>query len=315
MPRWRSGYAIACRAITFRFESGPWLITMFNSAVFKKLEKNDFRILTGIEIGMRDYKWVPSKMLPSFSRLLAEEVRYRIDRLLTFDLVRETDVPYTGYKIYFDGYDALALGTLTKRGLSAIGENIGVGKESVVYEGIYDDEPAILKFHRAGQTSFKQVARQRDIGNQHHWIFVARHAAERERDALVALHNAVNVPRCVDHTRHVIVMSVAPGSELSKTTVDDPDWFMDRIIEEIRKSYSLGFIHSDLSEYNVFVSQDGVEIIDWPGYVTVTHPQAEFLLTRDVKNILSFFNRKYGTIRDCEEVVEHIQCPGRVSIP
>ena len=25
-PRWRSGYAIACRAIPFRFESGPWLM-------------------------------------------------------------------------------------------------------------------------------------------------------------------------------------------------------------------------------------------------------------------------------------------------
>ena len=25
-PRWRSGYAIACRAIPFRFESGPWLL-------------------------------------------------------------------------------------------------------------------------------------------------------------------------------------------------------------------------------------------------------------------------------------------------
>ena len=25
LPRWRSGYAIACRAIPFQFESGPWL--------------------------------------------------------------------------------------------------------------------------------------------------------------------------------------------------------------------------------------------------------------------------------------------------
>jgi hypothetical protein len=31
VPRWRSGYAIACRAIPFRFESGSWLffLTIF----------------------------------------------------------------------------------------------------------------------------------------------------------------------------------------------------------------------------------------------------------------------------------------------
>ena len=282
---------------------------MFNSAIFKKLEKNDFRTLIGIEIGMRQHRWVPSEMLPSFSKLFSEEVRYRIDRLLGFNLVKKSVVPYDGYRIHFDGYDALAVGALTLRGLSAIGDNIGVGKESVVYEGVYDGEPVILKFHRAGYTSFKQVARQRDTGYRNHWIFIARRAAKREHEALAtlaALSSAVSVPEAIDQNRHLIAMSIAPGSELSKTKVDDPDWFLDEIIEQIRKTYAAGFIHSDLSEYNVFVSPDGVTLIDWPGYVTTAHPQAEFLLERDVKNTLSFFNRKYGITRDCEEVVGYV---------
>lgn len=285
---------------------------MFNSAIFKKLEKNDFRTLIGIEIGMRQHRWVPSEMLPSFSKLLAGEVRYRIDRLLGFNLVKKSVIPYDGYRIHFDGYDALAVGALTLRGLSAIGDNIGVGKESVVYEGMYDGEPVILKFHRAGYTSFKQVARQRDTGDRNHWIFIARRAAKREYEALGTLaelsgDSAVSVPRGIDHNRHLIAMSIAPGGELSKTKVDDPNWFLDEIIEQIRKTYAAGFIHSDLSEYNVFVSPDGATLIDWPGYVTTTHPQAEFLLERDVKNVLAFFNRKYGVTRDCEEVVEYVR--------
>ncbi|MEA3281059.1 MAG: RIO1 family regulatory kinase/ATPase [Euryarchaeota archaeon] len=285
---------------------------MFNSAIFKKLEKNDFRTLIGIEIGMRQHRWVPAEMLPSFSKLFTEEVRYRIDRLLGFNLVKKSVVPYDGYMIHFDGYDALAVGALTLRGLSAIGDTIGVGKESVVYEGMYDGEPVILKFHRAGYTSFKQVARQRDTGDRNHWIFIARRAAKREYEALGILaelsgDGAVSVPRAVDHNRHLIAMSIAPGSELSKTKVNDPDWFLDMILEQIKKTYAAGFIHSDLSEYNVFVSPDGVTLIDWPGYVTATHPQAEFLLERDVKNVLAFFNRKYGVTRDCEEVVECVR--------
>nr|QNO46140.1 RIO-type serine/threonine-protein kinase Rio2 [Methanosarcinales archaeon ANME-2c ERB4] len=281
---------------------------MFDSSIFKKLEKNDFRVLTGIEIGMRNYQWVLSDTLSSFSRLPTSEVTYRINRLLKFGLIKRTTTPYTGYRIHFGGYDVLALGRLTRRGLSAIGENIGVGKESVVYEGIYDCEPAILKFHRAGYTSFKQVSRQRDTGREHHWIFVAKRAAERERDALATLQNKVRVPGIIDYNRHVVVMTVAHGSELSKTTVDDPDWFLDGIIEQIRKIYAAGFIHADLSEYNVFASPEGVEIIDWPGYVTTIHPDAKFLLTRDVGNVLTFFNRKYGVVRECDEVVDYVKC-------
>ncbi len=291
------------------FKSGVTIcfILMFNSAVFRKLEKNDFRTLTGIEAGMKSYQWVPLEMIPAFVKLRDKEVAYRIGRLLEFGLVKKTIMPYEGCKIYFKGYDTLALGTLTRRGLSAIGERIGVGKESVVYEGIYDGEPVILKFHRAGQTSFKQVTRQRDTGTRDHWIFIAGRAAWREHEALVALHGSVAAPRCVDYNRHVVVMSVALGCELSKTTVDDPDWFLDRIIEQVRKAYKLGFIHSDLSEYNVFVSPGGVELIDWPGYVTKKHPQADYLLDRDVKNILTFFNRKYETVRDNKKVVEYIK--------
>ena len=285
---------------------------MFNSAIFKKLEKNDFRTLIGIEIGMRQHRWVPAEMLPSFSKLFTEEVRYRINRLLGFNLIKKSVVPYDGYRIHFDGYDALAIGALTLRGLSAIGDNIGVGKESVVYEGMYDGKPVILKFHRAGYTSFKQVARQRDTGDRNHWIFIARRAAKREYEALgtfaeLSGDSAVSVPVAIDHNRHLIAMSIAPGSELSKTKVDDPDWFLDEIIEQIRKTYAAGIIHSDLSEYNVFVSSDGATLIDWPGYVTTTHPQAEFLLERDVKNVLAFFNRKYGVTRDCEEVVGYVR--------
>ena len=282
-------------------------ILMFNSAVFKKLEKRDFRTLLGIEAGMKSHQWVPLEMISEFAKLRDKEVSYRINRLLELGVIKKTIVPYEGCKIYFKGYDMLALGMLTKRGLSAIGERIGVGKESVVYEGIYNDKPAILKFHRAGQTSFKQVTRQRDTGSRGHWIFIAGRAAWREHEALVALHGSVAVPICIDYNRHVVVMSLAPGVELSKTTVDEPGWFLDQIIEQVRKTYEAGFIHSDLSEYNVFVSPDGVEIIDWPGYVTTKHPQADHLLDRDVKNILTIFNRKYGTVRDHKHVVDYIK--------
>ncbi len=55
-----------------------------------------------------------------------------------------------------------------------------------------------------------------------------------------------------------------------------------------------GIIHADLSDYNIIVKPDmHVLIIDWPQYVTKEHPNAKDLLTRDINNVLGFFDRKY----------------------
>jgi RIO kinase 2 len=60
-------------------------------------------------------------------------------------------------------------------------------------------------------------------------------------------------------------------------------------------------IHADLSEYNIFVSEDGVQLIDWPQYVNRAHPHAEEFLRRDVSNVLTHFERKYGLRRDVDK--------------
>jgi RIO kinase 2 len=73
------------------------------------------------------------------------------------------------------------------------------------------------------------------------------------------------------------------------------------------KVYSLGIIHSDLSEYNIFVSEEGVEFIDWPQYVTLDHLNAEELLRRDAFNVLTHFKRKYNIEKDLDEVVRVIK--------
>ncbi|NOR48373.1 MAG: serine/threonine protein kinase, partial [Methanosarcinaceae archaeon] len=58
------------------------------------------------------------------------------------------------------------------------------------------------------------------------------------------------------------------------------------------------------SEYNIFVSDEGVTLIDWPQYVEVGDKRAAELLERDVRNVLAFFKRKYGVERDVGEVLE-----------
>jgi len=225
--------------------------------------------------------------------------------------------PYEGYKIYFEAYDALALNTYVQRKtFSAVGSEIGVGKESVVIEvlkepeiEIADPEVLILKLHREGRTSFKQVKRTREhlVGKEHFsWIYAARLAANREFTIMKKLYPDISIPKPIDQNRHTIVMEVAKGSELSKTKVLDPEWYLDEILRQIRLVYGKGIIHNDLSEYNIFVSDEGVQLIDWPQYITKDHPHAEELLKRDIENVLNHFSKKYMIQRNVDEILKDI---------
>lgn len=292
--------------ISFRDQS-PNMIEDI-AMIFKNLDTKDFRTLTGIEIGMKFHEWVPLDELPKFARLPIKEIQYRLFRLTKNDLVIRKTQPYEGYKIYFNGYDALAMNTLVKRKvINAIGNRIGVGKESVVYEAKCHNNPFVIKFHREGRT-FKQVKRKRThLKNKEHfsWIYAARLAAKREYNALKTLYPKVSVPKPLNQNRHAVVMNLACGSELSKTKVSDPDWFLEEIIQQINIAYSLGIIHADLSEYNIFVNPDGIEIIDWPQYVTIDQPHSKELLERDIENILTFFKRKYNIKKDLKKIVDY----------
>jgi RIO kinase 2 len=48
-----------------------------------------------------------------------------------------------------------------------------------------------------------------------------------------------------------------------------------------------------MSEYNVFVREDGVCVFDWPQAVDVDHANAAKLFERDVENVLGYFHRKH----------------------
>ncbi|MBC2698773.1 MAG: serine/threonine protein kinase [ANME-2 cluster archaeon] len=283
------------------------------SSVFMSLEPRHFRVLTGIEVGMKYHEWVPVEEVSRYTKLDMGQLHYILKDLGHKGLLQRQTVPYEGYRIYFEGYDLLALNALVKReSLSAIGEELGVGKESVVYEGLREmvgglgQQPVILKFHRQGRTSFKQVKRKREHldGLQHFsWIYAARLAAKREFEVMQRLYPEVSVPEPVDQNRNVIVMAIAEGGELSKTRVVDPGWYRDKILEQVRAAYVKGVVHGDLSEYNIFVSDEGVTLIDWPQYVEVGDERAGELLERDVGNVLAFFKRKYGVERDVGEVM------------
>jgi len=65
----------------------------------------------------------------------------------------------------------------------------------------------------------------------------------------------------------------------------------------MQTAYHEGFVHADMSEYNVFVSSEGVTVFDWPQAVPTDHENARELLERDVTNVVGYFRRKVPPVR------------------
>jgi len=265
---------------------------------FPDLQTEDFYLLSGLEHGMRFSEWVATEKLTEFARLDDEEVEYRLDRCEDRGLVERKTIQYLGFRLTFEGYDALALRTFAEREtIEGFGAPLGVGKESDVYE-VRSYKPLALKFHREGYTNFREVRKERDYtsDNQHiSWFYTARKAAEREYEALETVYPDVRVPRPIDQNRHGIVMEKLSGVELSKAKLDPGQavGVLDLILDELAAAYRAGYVHADMSEYNVFVDSDGVTVFDWPQAVPTDHENADEFLERDVRNLVSYFRRKH----------------------
>jgi len=284
--------------------------------ILNRLESEDFRILTVIELDMSRHKYVPEEDIARLSGLPLKEVKYRLDRLSKFRLIYRWVSSYAGYTLSTVGYDCLAISSLVKADLiDAFGKPLGVGKESDVYDALTPEGRRVaVKFHRLGRTSFRQTRRLRGyVADRRHisWLYQSRLAAEREFEALKTVYpHGVSVPEPIGQNRHVVVMGFIDGVELYRVPeVPDAEEVLNEIIENVKTAYQKAkVIHADLSEFNVVLKPDfHILIIDWPQFVKTDHPNAEILLERDVKNILKFFKRRFNIERNVQSVLESIK--------
>jgi RIO kinase 2 len=263
----------------------------------RTLNKYEKSILNSLERGMKRYEWVPLDQIKNATKLSESEITYRLARLIKWGMVRFNPVPYDGYSLVFGGYDTLALSSLTRNGtISALGSPIGEGKESIVYEAL-GLGPVAIKFHRVGLRSFSSARLNRDyMPEDGHcpWLIASRRSAEREYQALTALHPKVSVPLPIAQNRHTVVMALINGTNLFHCRLEEPKEVLDEILTYAGIAYREGIIHADLSEYNIMMEDGRCVIIDWPQWVATTHLNAQSILERDIENILTYFKRKYN---------------------
>uniref|UniRef100_U5EZM4 Serine/threonine-protein kinase RIO2 n=1 Tax=Corethrella appendiculata TaxID=1370023 RepID=U5EZM4_9DIPT len=274
-----------------------------NVTVLRYLTKEDFRILTAIEMGMKNHELVPGALVAAIASLKTGGVHKLLRELCKHKLLSyERGKTYDGYRLTNMGYDYLALKSLTLRGsVAAFGNQIGVGKESNIYTVSDDDgTPLCLKLHRLGRICFRNVREKRDYHGKRRnmsWLYLSRISATREFAYMKALYDrGFPVPKPIDFNRHCVIMELVNGYPMTNVSeIENVEQLYDDLMNLIVRLGNCGVIHGDFNEFNIMITDEGKPIlIDFPQMVSTSHPNAKMYFDRDVTGVRDLFRKKYG---------------------
>ncbi|KAL8491637.1 hypothetical protein ACS0TY_023290 [Phlomoides rotata] len=274
------------------------------------LSKDDFRVLTAVEMGMRNHEIVPAELIDRIASLKHGGTYKVLKNLLKHKLLHHDSTKYDGFRLTYMGYDFLAIKTLVNRGIfTSVGRQIGVGKESDIFEVATEDGTILaMKLHRLGRVSFRAVKNKRDYlrhRSSFNWLYLSRLAALKEFAFMKALgEHGFPVPNAVDCNRHCIIMSLIQGYPLVQVKqLQNPDTIFETILGLVVRLAEHGLIHCDFNEFNIMIDDDEkVTMIDFPQMVSVTHRNAKMYFDRDIECIFKFFRKRFNLSFEEKEV-------------
>ncbi|EER24995.1 RIO1 family protein [Coccidioides posadasii C735 delta SOWgp] len=300
-----------------------------DAKAMRYLTNEDFRVLSGIEIGSRNHEVVPTPLIIQLSGLRGGSgVHKCISNLAKLNLIaRVKNAKYDGYRLTYGGLDYLALHTHQKqKTIYSIGNQIGVGKESdIIVVADNSKTQRILKIHRLGRISFRSIKNNRDYLRHRtsaSWMYMSRLAAVKEFAFMKALReHGFPVPEPIAQNRHTIVMSLIDAFPLRQiASVPDPASLYSELIDMILRLARYGLIHGDFNEFNILIKEESKKaakgkqpegseidlddlqlvpvIIDFPQMVSTDHMNAEMYFDRDVNCIKRYFQRRFGFVSD-----------------
>jgi RIO kinase 2 len=238
------------------------------------MNSQDFRVMEATEKGMKNHSLVPLPLITSIANLRHGGTNKIISSLLRDKLLshERRKNGYDGYRLTNAGYDILALHNLKSRGyVAAFGQRIGTGKESDVYLAADPDgRQIVLKLHRLGRTSFRNVRKKRDYlgkaaSQAHSWLFLSRVSALKEYAFMKSLYDVqYPTPTPIAHNRHIVCMGLVRGLPLyqifpKQLSVHQAADIYEQAIGLAARLAQHGLVHCDLNEFNLLVDLSGVQ--------------------------------------------------------
>lgn len=225
-----------------------------------------------------------------------------------------------------------------KRGLlKALGGPISSGKEAVIFHAIgAKEEELAIKMYKVSTSNFNVMLdyiigdpRFENIKRDRRSIVYAW-ARKELKNLKRAFDAGVEVPRPIAIDKNVLIMEfigrdgvAAPRLRDVPVDILKSDFELEelllRIVSYIQILYEKGrMVHADLSEFNILMKGyverefEGADveiepvIIDMGQATLLQHPNADAFLLRDVRNIVTFFN-KLGLDCSFNEIIRLIK--------
>ncbi|XWS58708.1 hypothetical protein CRYUN_Cryun08bG0057700 [Craigia yunnanensis] len=240
--------------------------------VLRYLSKDYFRVLTAVEMGMRNHEIVPSELIDRIASLKHGGIYKVLKNLLKHKLLHHDSSKY-------------------------------------IFEVAHEDGTVMaMKLHRLGRTSFRAVKSKRDYlrhCSSYNWLYLSRLAALKEFAFMKALEEHDSpVPNAVDCNRHCVVMSLIQGYPIVQVKqLQNPETVFETVIGLIVRLAEPGLIHCDFNEFNIMIDDDEkVTMIDFPQMVYVSHRNAQMYFDRDIECIFKFLARECSDDIDDSEV-------------
>ncbi len=219
----------------------------------------------------------------------------------------------------FDRQSLMAISKLRQQGhFETVDYPVAKGKEANVFCGTASDASKVaIKIYRIETSNFIRMhdyidGDPRFAGTSRKRFETLLAWTRKEYSNLKAFYEAgIAVPRPLAFLRNIVVMEFLGEKNIAFSTLAEiksanPQHDFDFLLGEIKKIYRLGFVHADISEYNIVVTDGGLRILDCAQAVLLAHPRAEDFLQRDVKNLVKYFS-KQGADADFEKAMAYIK--------
>ena len=209
----------------------------------------------------------------------------------------------------FDLHTEAAIFKLMSEGhFDGLQSPVSIGKEANIFTALKGKKKVIVKIYRLETCDFNKMYDYikydtRYLGLKGKKRLIIFSWCQREfRNLLKAREAGVKAPTPIAFKDNVLVMECIgnrnPAPKLKDQYPKDPDKFYNLLITHVRRFYKAGFVHGDLSEFNILNYRDFPVLIDFSQASPLKSMNSQELLERDIKNINRFFSRIGAKIKD-----------------
>ena len=229
--------------------------------------------------------------------------------------------PKEKFKTWGDVFDQFTQKTVYKlisRGhFEGLESPIAIGKESNVFSAVKKDGSKVMvKIYRLETADFNRMYDY--IKDDPRFLSLKKGKrniifswVQREyRNLMKAREANISVPTPFTFLNNVLVLEfigddgvIAP--KLKDSIPKKPKEFFEKIISNMRKLHKAGFVHADLSAFNILNYNENPVFIDFSQCTTLDSSRANEYLERDIRNISNFF-RKIGIKPDEAKIKKQI---------